>query len=97
MLIFRIVDLLGMEIVESRFHNLKEIYDQITEEINKKSEYTIYYLFIFWIWTAIVLLLLQEIIEMRVQKKKKFHFGIMNRLAQFLFDTVKNLIAVASD
>jgi hypothetical protein len=46
---------------------------------------------------AVVLLVLQEIVESRVQKKRQFKFGVMNKLAQFLFDSMKQIIGAISD
>ena len=78
-----------MEVVESRFTNLKELYDQISKEITIKKGYTIYHLFIFWISIAIVLLVLQEIIEARIEKKEHIDIGIMKKLTRFFLEAIK--------
>jgi len=80
-----------MEIVQKRFDILKEIFDQISLEINKKNSYTLYYLFIFWILTAIALLVIQDIVDLENHKKKVFRFGIIHKFVQKIYRMVKGV------
>ena len=80
-----------MEIVQKRFDILKEIFDQISLEINKKNSYTLYYLFIFWILTAIALLVIQDIVDLENHKKKVFRFGIIHKFVQKIYLMVKGV------
>lgn len=82
-----------MHTLYKRFDNLKEIYDKITDEMNTKQSYTIYYLFIFWISVAIFLILLQDIFDYmkgkHIRPPVRFRSGIVHKLAEKLYLTIK--------
>ena len=81
-----------MDIIQKRFDILKEIFDQISLEINKKNSYTIYYLFIFWILTAIALLVIQDIVDLGKEKRRVFRSGIIQKMVQRVYNIARGAI-----
>lgn len=90
-----------MNTLYKRFDNLKEIYDKITDEINVKQSYTLYYLFIFWISVAVFLLLLQDVFDYirhkHITPDYRFKSGIIQKLAEKFYVILKRGVLTLFD
>ena len=82
------------KIIFKKYSNLMEILSEISNEKIKTLDFNLYYLFIFWISIAIVLLFVQDLIEYikfrQLSQNKKFHGGIIQKIIEKFYLMVRN-------
>ena len=81
-----------IEVAQKRFETLMEVFDQVTLEASNKNSYMIYYYFIFWILTAIALIIIQEIFDISENKERSFRIGFVGRGVATIYGLLKGTV-----